>query len=137
MRHWHRLPRDTVNAPSRPVWMVFWAAWSGGGQPCLWQGVGTRWSLRSLPTQAILWFYNSLILSFSDSTILSFYGITNLSSEKSYVVECSSGIWKKMSMLFWKKKYFRTELYRSQIKMRNYLKAQMLVKTKKFHTSLF
>ena len=35
------------------------------------------------------------MLSFSDSTILSFYGITNLSSEKSYVVECSSGIWKK------------------------------------------
>uniref|UniRef100_A0A8B9CPG3 AT-hook containing transcription factor 1 n=1 Tax=Anser brachyrhynchus TaxID=132585 RepID=A0A8B9CPG3_9AVES len=34
--------------------MGLWAAWSGGRCPRPWQGVGTRWSLRSLPTQTIL-----------------------------------------------------------------------------------
>ena len=29
--------------------------------PCLQQGVGTWWSLGSLPTQAILWFYDSIL----------------------------------------------------------------------------
>ena len=47
---------------SRPGWMGAWAAWSsiwyGGWWPCLQQGVGALWSLRSLPTQAILWFYD-------------------------------------------------------------------------------
>lgn len=32
-------------------------AWSGGQQPCSRQGFGTRWSLKSLPVQAILWFF--------------------------------------------------------------------------------
>ena len=45
---------------SRLGWMGPWAAWAGstcgGWWPCLWWGVGAPWSLRSLPTQAILWF---------------------------------------------------------------------------------
>ena len=43
---------------SRPGWMGPWAAWAGitcaGWWPCLWWGVGDSWSLRSLPTRAIL-----------------------------------------------------------------------------------
>ena len=39
-------------------WVGAWEAWCGGWEPCLWWGVRTRWSLRSLPTQAILWFYD-------------------------------------------------------------------------------
>ena len=46
-----------------PGWMWPWAirssTWSSSWQPCLWQGFGTWWSLRSLPTQAILWFYEN------------------------------------------------------------------------------
>ena len=46
---------------SRPGWMRPLAAWSGirygGWWPCLWQG---SWNLMILPTQAILWFYDSL-----------------------------------------------------------------------------
>lgn len=34
-----------------------WAAWSRAWQPCLLQGVETGWTLRSLPTQAVLWLY--------------------------------------------------------------------------------
>ena len=45
---------------SRPGWMWLWAAWSSGWWPCTWQGVETRWSLRSFSTQAILWFYDTL-----------------------------------------------------------------------------
>lgn len=40
----------------------FISVWSGW-QPCLWQGVGIRWSLRSLPTQAMLWFYEAWNIS--------------------------------------------------------------------------
>lgn len=44
---------------SRRVWMGPLAAWStawfSGQQPCLWQDIRSGWSLRSLPTQAILW----------------------------------------------------------------------------------
>ena len=36
---------------------------SSGRCPCPWQGVGTRWSLRSLLTQTILWFDDSMILT--------------------------------------------------------------------------
>jgi len=32
------------------------AEWCSGRYLCLWQGVGTWWALRSLPTQLILWF---------------------------------------------------------------------------------
>ena len=39
-------------------WMGLWATWSSGRCPCPWQGLGTRWSLKSLPTQPILWFYD-------------------------------------------------------------------------------
>lgn len=46
---------------SRLGWMVHWATWSraqfSSWQHSLWQEVGTKWSLRSLPTQIILWFY--------------------------------------------------------------------------------
>jgi len=38
-------------------WMELWATWSSARCPWWWQGVGTRWSSRSLPTQTILWFY--------------------------------------------------------------------------------
>jgi len=53
---------------SRPGWMGPWTAWSsikcGGWWPCLWRGIGAWWSLRSLPTQAILWFYCLWIFKF-------------------------------------------------------------------------
>jgi len=41
VKHWHRLPRETVDAPwkcSRPGCMELWATWSSGRCPCLWQG---------------------------------------------------------------------------------------------------
>ena len=65
VRHWHRLPRDVVDAPSlrclSPGWMCPWAAWSctwsNGWQPCLQQW---HWNLilevRPNP------FYDSMIL---------------------------------------------------------------------------
>jgi len=50
---------------SRPGWMEPWAAWSitwlNSWQPCMRQRVGTRWSLKSLPTQPILLFHDSNI----------------------------------------------------------------------------
>ena len=56
----HRLPREAVAAPpwqcSRPGWTGLWETWSDGRCPCSWHGVGTGWSIRSLPTQTILWF---------------------------------------------------------------------------------
>ena len=45
---------------SRPGWVELWATWSSGRCPCSWQGGGTRWSLRSFPTQTMLWFYAML-----------------------------------------------------------------------------
>ena len=64
VRHRNRLPTGyPVDAPpwkcSRPGWMGLWATWSSGRCPCPQQGVGTRWSLRFLPTQTILWFYEN------------------------------------------------------------------------------
>lgn len=41
---------------SRPRWLGLWASCSPERCPCPWQGAGTRWSIRSVPTQAILWF---------------------------------------------------------------------------------
>ena len=38
-----------------PGWTRLWATWSSCRCPCLLQGSWTRWSLRSLPTQMILW----------------------------------------------------------------------------------
>jgi len=38
VRHWHRLPREAVAAPSLAVsrsgWMGLWATWSSGRCPC-------------------------------------------------------------------------------------------------------
>ena len=55
MRHWHRLPREVVDAPSLEVLKA------SCGQPDLvagnsahGKGVGTRSSSRSIPIQAIL-----------------------------------------------------------------------------------
>ena len=66
MRHWTRLPREIADAPSqkcsRPGWPGFWATWCSGRYPCTRQGIGTRWSISSLPTQTIQWFYDSMIL---------------------------------------------------------------------------
>jgi len=51
---------------SSPGWMGPWAAWSsikcGGWWPVLRQRGWAWWSLRFLLTQAILWFYDSVIL---------------------------------------------------------------------------
>jgi len=58
VRHWHRLPREAVGAPSLQVLratldgalgsLIWWVATS----PL--QRVGTGWSLKSLPTKIIL-----------------------------------------------------------------------------------
>ena len=59
-RYSYMLPREAVGTPSlespRPDWMGPWAAWAGAWQPCPQERAGTWWSLRSLPTQAVLWF---------------------------------------------------------------------------------
>jgi len=58
VRHWNGyLEKLWMPHPwrfSSSGWMGPWAAWSGGWQPYLWQRIGTRGTLRSLPTQAIL-----------------------------------------------------------------------------------
>ena len=52
-----------------PGWMGPWAAWAGGGQPCLWKVVGTGWALGPNPTQQVmLWFYDSMILWFYEGS---------------------------------------------------------------------
>jgi len=59
VRHWHRLPREAVAAPSLAV---FKARLDGALSNLVgWKmsllmagGVGTRWSIRSLPTQTSL-----------------------------------------------------------------------------------
>ena len=42
VRHWNRLPKDVVNAPSlavsRPGWTERWVTWSKVSRPCPWQG---------------------------------------------------------------------------------------------------
>jgi len=59
------LPREAVGGPSldvlkacldgAPCSLIWWC------QPAHGKGVGTGWSLRSLPAQPILWFYDSLL----------------------------------------------------------------------------
>lgn len=46
---------------SRPAWMGPRAAWAGEGVGTVssYQGAGAGWTFRFLPTQAILWFYES------------------------------------------------------------------------------
>ena len=50
VRHWHRLPREAVDAPSLETLKArlerLWAPWCSCGCPCLLQGSWTRWSLR-------------------------------------------------------------------------------------------
>ena len=43
VRHWNRLPREAVGAPSLEVFKArLDGAWSSERCPCLWQGIGTR-----------------------------------------------------------------------------------------------
>lgn len=42
--------------------MGLWSAWSNGRFPAHGKGVGRRWFLSSLPTQAIPWFPNPLLI---------------------------------------------------------------------------
>jgi len=52
VRHWHRLPREVVDAPSLEV---FKARLDGALSNLVWwKGVGTRRYIRSLPFQTIL-----------------------------------------------------------------------------------
>lgn len=63
---WNKLPRDFVDSPSLGVFKAGLDEAHGNltlyliycWQPCLLQGVGTWWSLRVLPAQAVLWFDN-------------------------------------------------------------------------------
>lgn len=57
----------------RPSWMGLWATCPSVKCPCPWQGVGTWWSLNSLPTQTFLWFWfcnvpQSLLVTFHSKT---------------------------------------------------------------------
>ncbi|GAB0188788.1 hypothetical protein GRJ2_001344100 [Grus japonensis] len=57
VRHWNRLPIEAVAAPSPVQGQVGWGFGQPGlveGVPAHGRGVGTRWSLRSLPTQTFL-----------------------------------------------------------------------------------
>ena len=69
LKHWNRLPKEVVDAPSLDT-RVQGQAGCGSGQPGLVvgdpahsRGVETRWSLWSFSTQTILWFYDSVTLS--------------------------------------------------------------------------
>jgi len=61
VKRWHRLPREAVAAPlpGSVQGQVGWSSEQPGVVESVLahgRGVGTRWSLRSLPTQTILWF---------------------------------------------------------------------------------
>jgi len=66
VRPWHCCPEKLwVPHPwrcSRPGWMGPWAAWAGGWQSAYGSGIGMRRSLRELQTQAILRFYNIILV---------------------------------------------------------------------------
>lgn len=54
---WHHTEHLLTQHPWKwSGWMGLWAIWSGGRCPCIQQEVGTRQSLRSLPTQTFPWF---------------------------------------------------------------------------------
>jgi len=64
VRLWPRLPREAVAVPSL-AGQVGWSSEQPGlmeGVPADGRGVGTGWSSRSLPTQTILWIYDSMKL---------------------------------------------------------------------------
>ena len=81
--HLYRLPTEVVDAPSLEVLKSRldgpWAAWAGGGQPCPWQGSRT-WSLRSLPTQVMLWFYEVVFLAGEKTALEQGYTSINLTT---------------------------------------------------------
>ena len=65
---WNRQPREVVDAPAGVQDLVGWGSGQPGlvldmevGGPACSSRVGGSWSLRFLPTQAILWFYDSMI----------------------------------------------------------------------------
>lgn len=66
VRHWNSLPGNVVDAPSLEAFKVFKDGWGPGqpgplgGIPAHGSGVVARWSLRSLPTQGIPWFSDSM-----------------------------------------------------------------------------
>jgi len=63
VRHQHRLPKEAVVSHpwrcSRPGWMGPEQPELVGGTPAHGSGVGTGWTLRCLPAQIILQFYDS------------------------------------------------------------------------------
>jgi len=61
-RLWMLCPRRCWSSGGMGPWATWASTRSGGWWPCLWQGIGTWWSLESLPTQAILWFWPHLTL---------------------------------------------------------------------------
>jgi len=59
VRHWKRLPREAVDAPipESVQGQVGWSFEQHGlveGVPAHGRGVGTRWSLKFIPTRTIL-----------------------------------------------------------------------------------
>lgn len=74
------LTTEAVDAPSLGVFMVGWSSWQPDlvdGNPIHGRDVGTRWSLRILPTQGILWFYE---LSLRVKPLVQFSTVTTWSA---------------------------------------------------------
>lgn len=60
----NKLPGEVQHHPwrhSRSGWRELWAHWSSCSCPCSLQGSWIRWSLKALPTQTTLCFYDSVI----------------------------------------------------------------------------
>lgn len=58
VRPLHRFPREAVSALCPEGWTGLLATWSMGRCLCPRQGLGTGWSVRCLPTETVLWFYD-------------------------------------------------------------------------------